>query len=266
MHEAMSCSPMWTDVVDLRDFYATGLGQVTRRLIGARLRLFWPDVGGMRVLGLGFATPYLRVFLGEAERVIALMPASQGVLPWPAEGRGLTALGDETDLPLPDRSFDRILMVHTLESTEQVRAVMREAWRVLADGGRLVVVVPNRRGIWSRLERTPFGNGRPFTQGQLVRMLRDNMFTPLDHGSALFLPPTGSPMLLKAAPAVERLGRRWCGAFGGVLMVEAAKQIYAGAAGRERSGGRRTYLPLPQGLPRAVDPALTPRWDDPLRR
>lgn len=262
MQNGMACSPMWTDVIDLRDFYATPLGQVTRRLIGHQLRRFWPDVRGMRVLGVGFATPYLRVFLGEAERAIALMPASQGVLPWPAEGRGLTALGEETDWPLPDRSFDRILMVHTLESTEQVRAVMRETWRVLGDGGRLVVVVPNRRGIWSRLERTPFGNGRPYTPGQLVRLLRDNMFTPLARGSALFLPPTCSPMLLRMAPAVERLGLRCGEAFGGVVIIEAAKQIYVGAAGRERSGGRRAYLPLPQGLPRAVHPTASRRWDD----
>ncbi|CCG42995.1 conserved hypothetical protein; putative SAM-dependent methyltransferase [Magnetospirillum molischianum DSM 120] len=255
MHDGGACSPMWTDVVDLRDFYATGLGQTTRRLIGRQIRMFWPDVKGLRLLGLGFATPYLRVFLGEAERVIALMPASQGVLPWPLEGPGLTALADETDLPLPDRSIDRILMVHTLESAEQVRVVMREAWRVLADGGRLVVVVPNRRGIWSRLERTPFGNGRPFTMGQLTRLLRDNMFTPLNRGSALFLPPCTVPMLLRTAPALERIGQRWCEAFGGVVMIEAAKQIYAGAAGRESQRGRRAYLPVAQGMPRTIGPS-----------
>ena len=73
---------MYTDVVDLRDFYATRLGQVARRMIRRRIRLLWPDLGGMRVLGLGYATPFLRPFADEAERAIALMPAEQGVLPW----------------------------------------------------------------------------------------------------------------------------------------------------------------------------------------
>ena len=247
---AISYPAMWTDVVDLRDFYDTSLGQMTRRMIRRQLRLLWPNLGGMRVMGLGFATPYLRPFLGEAERVTAMMPASQGVLPWPPEGPCLTALADETDLPLPDRSIDRILLIHAIESTEQVRAMMREIWRVMADGGRLIVVAPNRRGIWARMERTPFGNGRPFTSSQMSRLLRENLFTPVAETSALFLPPTNSRMLLRSAPAVEELGRRFCETFAGVIMVEAAKQIYAGSGLREGKAKRGTYLPVAQGFPR----------------
>jgi hypothetical protein len=252
MNGELSYPAMWTDVVDLRDFYSGSLGQTAQRLIRRQIRALWPDVTGLRVLGLGFTTPYLRVFLSEAERVIAAMPASQGVLPWPPEGPGLTALVDETDLPLPDRSIDRMLLVHALESTEQVRAMMREAWRVLADGGRLVVVAPNRRGIWARLERTPFGNGRPYTMGQMNRLLRDNMFTPINSASALFLPPTNSRMMLRSASAVEEIGRRWFETFGGVVMVEAAKQIYAGSAVREAKGKRRSYLPVAEGFSRVM--------------
>lgn len=250
MNRDLAYPAMWTDVVDLRDFYGGSLGQMAQRLIRRRIRQLWPDLSRLRVLGLGFATPYLRVFLGEAERVIAVMPASQGVLPWPPEGPGMTTLADETDLPLPDRSIDRLLLVHALESTEQVRAMMREAWRVLADGGRLMVVAPNRRGIWARLERTPFGNGRPYTMGQLNRLLRDNMFTPVEGRSALFLPPTGSRMMLRSAPVVEELGARWFGTFGGVVIVEAAKQIYAGTGLREAKVKRRSYLPVAEGFSR----------------
>jgi SAM-dependent methyltransferase len=244
---------MWSDVVDLRDFYGSSLGQMAQRLIRRQVRQIWPNLTGMRVLGLGFATPFLRVFLAEAERVIAVMPASQGVLPWPPEGPGLTALADETELPLPDHSIDRLLLVHALESTEQVRAMMREAWRVLADGGRLLVVAPNRRGIWARMERTPFGNGRPYTMGQLNRLLRDNMFTPVTRGSALFLPPTTSRMALRFAPAAEEIGSRWFETFGGVVMVEAAKQIYAGSALREAKVKRRSYLPVAEGFSRVME-------------
>jgi SAM-dependent methyltransferase len=253
LNTVLTYPAMWTDVVDLRDFYDTSLGQVAKRMIRRQLRTLWPDVSGMRVLGLGFAPPYLRTFMTEAERVIAVMPASQGVLPWPADAPNLTALADETELPLPDRSMDRILMVHALESTEQVRAMLREAWRVLADGGRLMVVAPNRRGIWARLERTPFGNGRPYTPGQLSRLLRDNLFTPLNQAGALFIPPTGSRMALRSAPAIEELGRRWFETFAGVIMVEAAKQIYAGSALREARGRRRAYLPIAQGFPRVAN-------------
>ena len=66
---------MWTDVVDLHEFYRSHLGQIARRLIRERIRRIWPDVGNMSVLGLGYATPYLRPFLDEAERVTSLAPA-----------------------------------------------------------------------------------------------------------------------------------------------------------------------------------------------
>jgi hypothetical protein len=59
---------MHNDVVDLRDFYETRLGQVTRHMIRRGVRTLWPDVRGQRVLGLGYATPYLRHMDGEAER------------------------------------------------------------------------------------------------------------------------------------------------------------------------------------------------------
>lgn len=220
---------MWTDVVDLRDFYASPLGLMARRLIRRRIRETWGDLRGQRVMGFGFATPYLRPFLGEAERAIALMPAPQGVIHWPPEGRYLTALTEEGELPLADRSIDRILVVHAFEASDQLQLLLRELWRVLADGGRLLVVVANRRGIWARLERTPFGHGRPFTGRQMSRMLRDAMFTPLAETGALYLPPSRSRLLLAMAAPLERVGHRWFGNFGGALLMEASKQLYAAA-------------------------------------
>ena len=144
---------MWPDIIDVKDFYDSSLGLVARRMIRRRLRELWPDLRGMNVLGLGYATPYLRPFRGEAERVVAVMPVGMGVLHWPPEGPNLACIADEAELPLPDLSMDRVLLVHGLECTEQLRALLREAWRVMADGGRLLVVVPNRRSIWARIAR-----------------------------------------------------------------------------------------------------------------
>ena len=243
---------MYADVVDLRDFYATRLGQVARRMIRRRIRMVWRDVGGMRVLGLGYATPYLRPFVAEAERVVALMPASQGVLPWPAEGPNHVALSDEGELPLADFSIDRVLLVHGLEFSEQVRPLMKEIWRVLAGGGRLLVVVPNRRGIWARIDGTPFGQGHPYTPGQLSRLLRDEGFTPERNTAALYLPPTGSRMMLRSAPAWEKLGERWFTTFAGVSMVEATKQIYAKPAPKRKLRPKPVYLPVGRGAPSPI--------------
>ncbi len=243
---------MYHDVVDLRDFYETQLGAMARRMIRRGVRAMWPDVRGQRVLGLGYATPYLRQFLFEAERAFAFMPASKGVVHWPAEARGLTALVDETELPLPDFSVDRVLLVHGLESSEYQRDMLREVWRVLTGEGRLLIVAPNRRGIWARLERTPLGWGEPYSPAQISRLLRDNMFTPTRSRRALYMPPMRSRAFLRSAPAWERIGSRWVPAFGGVVMIEAGKQLYAASLQAERKRFRR---PIVVAFPRAARPA-----------
>ena len=60
-------------------------------------------------MGLGYAVPYLGMFRGEAARLGALMPASQGAVAWPASGNGHTVMVEEAMLPLPDASVDRLL-------------------------------------------------------------------------------------------------------------------------------------------------------------
>lgn len=223
---------MWTDVLDLNEFYGSTLGQMTVRLLRARLRQVWPNVRGETVLGLGYAAPFLRPFMEEAQRTMAFMPAQQGVLRWPREGRNHTALVDELDLPLPDRSVDRVLLVHAIECTEQVRPFLREIWRVMADGGKLITVVPTRAGLWAQLDRSPFYQGHPYSPGQVAALLRANMFAPMRQARALFMPPTHSRLALRMAPTVERFGQRWLGRFAGVSVIESGKQLYAGIAER----------------------------------
>src|SRR6266851_5022642 len=192
---------MPSDVVDLRDFYRSALGQVARRMIRRAIQRVWPDLHGMRLLGIGYATPFLSALSGETERTIAVMPATLGVLRWPPEGRNLVTLADEGELPFADYSIDRVVLVHAIETSDEVRAMLKEIWRVLAGGGRVLVVAPNRRGIWARLDRTPFGSGRPYTMSQLSQLLRDEQFTPIGSDAALFVPPATSRMMLRAAPA-----------------------------------------------------------------
>jgi SAM-dependent methyltransferase len=141
-----------------------------------------------------------------------------------------------------------VLLVHALETTDQAGPMLKEIWRVLAGGGRLLVIAPNRRGIWARLDRTPFGSGRPYTMSQLSRLLRDEQFTPVGSNTALFIPPARKRMILRSAAAWERIGKRWFPTFAGVVLVEATKQIYAKPAPVRAPRRRLVYAPAPHGL------------------
>src|SRR5271168_3527900 len=235
---------MAADVIDLRDFYRSPLGQVARRMIRQAMRRMWPDLHGMRLLGIGYPAPFLSAISPETERTVALMPASLGVLAWPPDGANLALLADEGELPFADYSIDRVLLIHALETSEQAGPLLKEVWRVLAGGSRVLIIAPNRRGIWARLDRTPFGSGRPYTMSQLSQLPRDELFTPVATGTALFVPPSRSRMMLRSAPAWERIGKRWFPTFAGVIMVEATKQIYAKpAATRVPKRRRLVYTP-----------------------
>jgi SAM-dependent methyltransferase len=236
---------MWQDVVDLHDFYGTPLGGVARRMLQQRIRALWPDLTGQSLLGLGFATPYLEPFVDEAERVLALMPAGQGVIHWPEGRRNLVTFADETDLPFQDFSVDRVLMVHALESSEHPGDMLREAWRVLSGGGRLMVVVPSRRSMWSMTERTPFGFGQSYSAGQLSRLLRTVSFTPLQTARALHFLPWTSRAWLSGAPGWEHFAVKWMPGLAGAVIIEAAKQLYGAKPVKAPRRGKPVLVSLP---------------------
>jgi SAM-dependent methyltransferase len=236
------------DVVDLRDFYAHRLGAVARHFIGRGIRERWADTRELRVLGVGYATPYLGPFREEAERCLAFMPAAQGVVKWPSAGPARTALVDELELPLPDAAVDRVLLVHALEMSNDPMALLREIWRVLASGGQLLAVVPNRRGLWARMDTTPFGHGRPYSRLQIMHLLREAWFTPVAWSEALYVPPIERGWVLRAAAAWERTGATLSAPFAGVHIVEATKQVYRAIPARHE---KRKLAP-------SLKPALAP--------
>ena len=244
---------MHSDIVDLRAFYASPLGRLTERSISMALSSVWGTVPNERLVGLGYTLPWLERFGADAERVLAFMPATQGAVVWPAGRPSATALVFDEELPLFDSSIDRVLLIHALEHAENPRETLMEIWRVLAPGGRLVVVVPNRRGVWARFEHTPFGTGRPFSRGQIDALLRETNFTPNAWGDALHFPPSRRRFMMRLHGLLERGGRRLWPLFAGAIVVEAQKRLYQGVPVAVRAS-RRVFVPLltPQGAARTL--------------
>ena len=243
------------DVVDLRSFYADPLGRIAHRTVARIVRDWWPNVTGQAMLGLGYAVPYLAVFGEEAMRVLGFMPAEQGVVHWPSAASTSTTLVDTDCLPLPDGCIDRLLLVHLLEVSEHPRDVLAESWRVLAPGGRMIAVAPNRRGWWARSDATPFGHGQPFSRSQLHGLMRETLFSPERAEEALFVPPFARRLATRIAPAMEACGRRLALPGAGVHLMEVSKQLYRPIPLRRASryaALRRAEPALAPALPRAA--------------
>lgn len=228
------------DIVSLRHFYDTPFGADVCRFIGDRVRELWPSAREDVILGVGYCMPYLEHLRAPGTVLSVCMPASQGAAYWPIEGENLVCLSHEAELPFRESSINRILLVHSMENTEYLSGLLDELRRLLVPGGRLLLVVPNRIGFWCHAAHTPFGYGRPFSVTQLRELLEAEQFALTYSSSCLFMPPVRIRPLWRMARHVESMLRVLCPVVGGVLIVEAQKQIYASIRQPVRS---RTFVP-----------------------
>lgn len=214
---------------------------VSRKVLEA-----WDEARDLDVLGLGYATPFLGSIRPAARRVVAAMPAEQGVELWPAGAPNLACLSAEGALPFQNAFFDRILAVHALEESPDPLALLREVWRVLSPTGRVVVVTAARNGLWANAEKTPFGHGRPYTRSQLAELLREAELEPTGWTRALYVPPVA--WMASWAEGFEQAGSRLWPGFAGLVLTEAVKESFAVKAKTARVPAlvaRPALAPLP---------------------
>ena len=243
---------MRRSIEDLRAFYGEPTGRLVRRLVARRLDDAWGEAVGCDVLGLGYATPWLDAFVG-ARRVVAAMPGGQGVEPCPVAGRNRTLLVDDRRLPFAAGAFDRVLLIHALEEADDPAALLTEAVRAMTPAGRIILAAAARGGMWARAETTPFGHGRPFTRGQLERLVRQVGLEPTAWSQTLYTPPWKP--LLGLADGIEQFGKTLMPGTAGVILLEASRQAYArihpsGATARVRVA---TPALAPQPVSRNLD-------------
>ena len=194
-------------------------------MIGRKIAEAWDGVRTLDVLGVGYPSPYLEVFNPDARRTVAAMPQQQGAVVWVPGGRNLACLTSEAALPFPNALFDRLLLIHALEESDDPEGLMIEARRVLAPSGRLIVVAASRRGLWSHAENTPFGYGRPFSRSQLEAVVNIAGLEPTAWSRSLYMPPHAA--FAPYAEVIEQVGSRLFAPFSGVIMLEAVKQTFA---------------------------------------
>jgi len=223
---------MRQDAVTLERFYASPLGSAAARILSTKLTDLWGDANNLSLLGLGYALPVLDAFGDHPGRSVAAVPFDHGPVKWDPTGRGNAAVSvGDLRLPFPDGMFDRVIVLHGLEETGDPRAYLREIWRVMAPEGRIVLAASNRAGLWSRATRTPFGQGRPWSRAQLMSLMSIGLFQVTASSSALYMPPVSAGIVTAAAEGWDAIGRLIAPGFGGVVLVEAVKRLYASPGG-----------------------------------
>lgn len=186
----------------------------------------WGDARDLDVLGLGYATPVLSAIAPAARRVVAAMPAQQGVELWPLEGRNLACLAEEDALPFQNAFFDRILAVHALEESPDPVALLREVWRVLSPTGRVVVVTAARNGLWANAEKTPSAMADPTPAASWPTYCARPSWSRPAGPARSTLPPV-SWLAGWAEGSLEQAGSRLWPGFAGLVLTEAVKESFA---------------------------------------
>ncbi|WP_208440220.1 methyltransferase domain-containing protein [Bartonella raoultii] len=230
------------DIITLRDFYASTLGLRVQATLCDQLDLWWPDLADKRVMGLGYALPYLSALRARAQQCFAFMPAAQGAVPWPCDEKVSTALVFEEDLPLPDASVDCVLLVHALEYTENSFETLNEIWRILVPNGSLIVIVPNRSGFWARNSSTPFGYGEPYSRQQIARLFEKTNFISEAVQEIVYYTPSSGYVSRLFSFFYGPFARHLLPYFGGLLMCQAQKRVYQGLLVKRRQS-RRVFIP-----------------------
>ena len=246
---------MYRAAYDLSYFYKHPMGKMTRAVVKSVMSHWWGDGASQRIVGIGYAQPYLDLFMPQAERCIAITPARLIPEPWPSAEKNLTCVAEESELPIETNSVDRVILVHSLEHAELLSANFDEIWRILKGNGRLMIVTPNRMGFWARAVWSPFGHGSPSTLDQIRWLLREHKFVYERHTGALYTPPLRFRWIEASSKTFEVCGPFLCPALAGLHIVEATKQVYAGIeqGGEPKIAVRGRNIFKPQTSPSQFD-------------
>ena len=211
------------DVVSLKQFYHSPIGRRAKRHISSAIAYACSNTKTKpekeqlgSLLAMGYSLPYLPYFEQRNEVILPLMPAEQGAIYYPTGDYNRTILVDNAMLPLPESSFDNCFVMHCLEHCREPKELLKSLWHTLTPGGKMLIIVPNRRSIWSQAGSTPFGCGQPFNMQQLRKLTEEAGFTHISSQTALHMPPLNWRINHKLSKAWEFLGKMflprvwWC--------------------------------------------------------
>ncbi|AIL64616.1 SAM-dependent methyltransferase [Rickettsiales bacterium Ac37b] len=218
-------------ILRLKDFYSGDTGQKNYNCISNAISTFWHNIKNEKILGIGYTAIYLKNFLNND--IISASPFypdtySNTLKEYIIDPNAnfIDCAIEEDVLPLANNSINRIILVHYLEYSTNIHLLMKEVWRILSPGGKLLIIVPNKFSILSYVEKDFFKTCKSFSIGQLYNLLYDHMFVPTHTSSALFGVPNFYSTLLPFHSIIENTGQKSLLPFGGLLLMESTKLMY----------------------------------------
>ena len=217
---------MYNNINKLEIFYSSLLGRHCKILINNQLNNFLPNTKGMNILGIGYTFPFIKKLRSESKSLFIF--STNDVINYNLTSikNKFSCIIDEKKIPISDLHFDRIIICHSLEFIANIENFLQEVWRILNGEGKIIILIPNRLGFWARDEKNPFGHGQPFSKSQIINLLNQNKFEITKIKFSLYIPPNYNDLILKYAKNNDIFFSKWFFGFGGVLIVEAKKQIY----------------------------------------
>jgi len=240
---------MFYNVDELTKFYKTFLGKVSVRIIEEKLKDIFQFSSNLKILGIGYPVPWLENLSNSAIDLFLAIPSQFSDYKWSRYQLNQTFVFEDIAIPIPDFYFERVFICHSIENSNEVEKLFKETWRVLDGQGKLILILPNRLGLWSRNENNPFGQGVPFTSFQISKLLNQYGFTNIKIYFSLFFPPSKNKIILNNADKFEYIFSKIFPSMGGIMIVEATKSMYAIPKPKK---DLNTKYNLSKGLPETV--------------
>jgi len=188
------------------------------------------------VLGVGCGTGVYLLELAQRGAQVAGVDSSPNMIEIAQRklaGAGYAAhlkLADAEALPFPDDTFDTALSVLLLEFVAAPQKIIREMFRVVKPGGRLVIGTLNRYSVWAlrRSLLTALGSSKHVRATYLTRRYLNSLLLAeggrdLLWRSAIYFPPVDNHFFLRTALFLENIGHRVLPFSGAFLAVRANK-------------------------------------------
>lgn len=180
------------------------------------------QIAGLSSPILGFFT--IQIGGGYRFKPLSSRLANQS---WLAQG-GDVAGGPEA-LPFKSHSIDNLLLLHVLEYADDPHQVLREAARVLAADGKVILCCFNPISLWGLRRLFSWQDAAPwhgyfFTRMRVKDWLALLNFEVIEQHKVLFRPPFKHPRWLEGSRFLERWGRRLWPWLGGVSVMVATKR------------------------------------------